>query len=60
LLEGRKSINEQIKEIIEEASTLTSSKKPLIRSAFRYVQKKQENGKDELDDIVSIAEGLEE
>tara|TARA_Y100000310_G_C20594304_1_gene769691 strand:- start:92 stop:325 length:234 start_codon:yes stop_codon:yes gene_type:complete len=58
LLDNRTSINAQVTELIDEAATLTNLKKTLIRKAFGYLKKKQEDGIDELDDIIMITEEL--
>jgi uncharacterized protein (UPF0335 family) len=57
-MDARKEINEQVKDIFDEAKTLTGMKAPLIRSAFRFIHKRNEDGVDELDDIVTIVEGI--
>ncbi len=51
LVEERKELNDQIKDLISEASVLTKIKKPQIRKTFSFLKKLQEDGIDELEGI---------
>ena len=59
LLENRGDINDQIKDIVDEASTLSGKKKTLVRKTFTFMKKKLEDGDDELDDITELAIEME-
>jgi uncharacterized protein (UPF0335 family) len=59
LLENRKDINDQIKDIVEEASEISGKKKGLVRKVFSFLKKKVEDGDDELDDITELAVDME-
>lgn len=59
LLENRSDINDQIKDIIEEASQLSGKNKTLVRKTFTFLRKKFESGDDELDDITELALEME-
>ena len=55
LLENRGDINDQIKDIIDEAAQLSGKQKTLVRKTFNFMRKKAESGDDELDDITELA-----
>ena len=55
LLENRGDLNDQIKDIIDEAATLSGKNKTLVRKVFTFLRKKFESGDDELDDITELA-----
>lgn len=59
LLENRGDINDQIKDVIDEASTLSGKQKTLVRKTFAFMRKKYESGDDELDDITELAMEME-
>ena len=59
LLENRKDLNDQIKDIIDEASQLSSKSKILVRKTFSFLKKKLESGDDELDEIAELAIEME-
>lgn len=58
LLESRATLNEQLRDLISEAAELSGKKKTLVRKAFSFLQKKIEDGDDQLEDIVIISEEL--
>lgn len=58
LLEARSTLNEQVRDLISEAAELSGKKKTLVRKAFSFLQKKLEDGDDQLEDIVLISEEL--
>jgi len=60
LLENRSDINDQIKDIVDEASTISGKKKTLVRKTFTFMKKKLEDGDDELDDITELAIEMED
>jgi uncharacterized protein (UPF0335 family) len=59
LLENRRDLNDQIKDIIDEAATLSGKNKTLVRKVFTFLRKKFESGDDELDDITELAMEME-
>ena len=59
LLENRGDINDQIKDIIDEAAQLSGKQKTLVRKTFNFMRKKAESGDDELDDITELAMEME-
>ena len=59
LLENRGDLNDQIKDIIDEASQLSGKQKTLVRKTFSFMRKKYESGDDELDDITELAMEME-
>jgi uncharacterized protein (UPF0335 family) len=59
LLENRGDLNDQIKDIIDEAATLSGKNKTLVRKVFTFLRKKFESGDDELDDITELAMEME-
>jgi uncharacterized coiled-coil DUF342 family protein len=59
LLDNRQEINNQIKNVTEEAAVNADVKKTVIRKAFTYLKKKHDSGTDELDEIVKFALELE-
>ena len=60
LLENRGDINDQIKDVIDEAAQLSGKSKTLVRKTFTFMRKKYESGDDELDDITELAMEMEE
>ena len=58
LLESRATLNEQLRDLISEAAERSGKKKTLVRKAFSFLQKKIEDGDDQLEDIVIISEEL--
>ena len=54
LLESRQTINEQVKDLVEEVSNISNIKKKTIRKAFTYLKKQYESGEDELDEISTL------
>lgn len=59
LVEDRKELNEQMKDLIEEASTLSNTDKKVVRKAFSFLLKKEENSEDELDAILTFTTEVE-
>ena len=60
LLDERKNLNEQIKELVDEAERISGYKKKIIRKAFAFLKKQYENGDDEFDDVASLIISLKE
>lgn len=59
LLDNRKQLNDQIKELMESVAELFNVKKALVAKVFSFLKKKYEDGSDELDDIVTIFQEIE-
>lgn len=58
LLDSRQQINDEIKDLIDEAANISEAKKPTIRKTFSFMKKKLEDDNPELDDISELAESL--
>lgn len=56
LMEQRKEINSQIREIIKAGSLVTEKKTVIVRKTFALVKKLKDSGIDEFSDINSLLE----
>jgi tryptophanyl-tRNA synthetase len=60
LLDERKELNKSINDAITKASEKAGVKKPLIRKAFAAYKKLQDDNEDELEEVVTVFEGLKD
>ena len=60
LVEERKQLNAQLRDLIAEASDIMEVKKPHVRKTFAYMKKLNDDGDDELDVINTIFVELKE
>jgi len=59
-LDSKKTINEQIKDLIEEVSSISGFGKKIIRKAFSFLKKQYEDADNELDDITNLVVELQD
>jgi len=55
LKDSKKSLTAEQKDLVTEASDILESKKGLVSKLFSFLEKKLENGEDELDELSEIA-----
>lgn len=57
--EQRKALTSSNKEIVEEASMILDTKPKMVNKLFAFLEKKAEDGIDELDEINELAAEME-
>lgn len=58
LMEEKKELTAQIKDLIGEASAISEKKKPEVRKVFNFFKKLSEDGYDELEGINAFADEM--